>query len=331
MTSIFDVAKKAGVSKTTVSRVLLGSDKVKPSTKEKVLQVIEEMNYSPNTAARTLASKRSMNIGVISCYTFNDPFYSIVSEEIYYACEKRGYSALFVVNRPDEAGHKDPIDILNGKVDGFIYLGEGSVSRRQLEKLIKMGIPAATFKTGIHVDGIIETDIDNVNAAYEGTNYLIGLGHRKIAVLAGNMNNYETKDRLEGYKKALKEHDIQFDSALIFCGGFSYDKGLELAKVIIDTKATAVFCFNDVMAHGFARGAKDAHFRIPEDISVLGYDDIIFRNYGPYIKLSTVKQPVREMGRYLAETMMAEIEGENGEFRKIFPAKISEKETTCSV
>ena len=71
------------------------------------------MNYSPNTAARTLASRRSMNIGVISCYTFNDPFYSIVSEEIYHICEKRGYSTLFVVNRADESGHKDPIDILN--------------------------------------------------------------------------------------------------------------------------------------------------------------------------------------------------------------------------
>ncbi|MFR6328120.1 MAG: substrate-binding domain-containing protein [Eisenbergiella sp.] len=118
---------------------------------------------------------------------------------------------------------------------------------------------------------------------------------------------------------------------MIFDGEFSYDIGLERARDIIDTKATAVFCFNDVMAHGFARGAKDANYRVPEDISVLGYDDIIFMNYGPYIKLSTVKQPVREMGRYLAETMIAEVEGKSVELRKIFPAVISEKETTCSV
>lgn len=331
MANIDDVAKKAGVSRSTVSRVLLGGSKVKPSTKEAVLRVIEEMNYSPNTAARALAAKKSQNIGVISSYTFNDPFYSIIEEEIYHTCEQLGYNTLFVINRVNEKGHKDPIEVLNGKVDGFIYLGDHSVTEEQLNKLLKMNIPVGVFKTGVSVPGISEADIDNVEAAYRGTEYLIKLGHKRIAVLYGYLDYYENIDRITGYKKALEDNGIELDEKLMFLGGFSYNNALNLSQQIIDTKATAVFCFNDAMAHGFIRGAKNCNCRVPDDITVLGYDDIIFSNYASYIELTTVKQPITEMGKYLAEALIGQIEkGEPAE-KKIFSTTISEKETSRNV
>lgn len=327
MANIDDIAKMAGVSRSTVSRVLLGGDKVKLSTKEHVLKIIEEMNYSPNTAARALASRKTQNIGVVSSYTFNDPFYSIVGEEIYCTCEKLGYGTLFVINRANEPGHKDPIDVLNGKVDGFIYMGDHSVTKEQLHKLTKMGLPTAVFKTSDWVEGITRVDSDNVDGAYKGIEYLIGLGHRRIAVLCGSESSYENTERITGYQKALTDHGIAIESSLVFPGEFSYNVAMGKAKEILDTKATAVFCFNDVMAHGFIRGAMAAGCSVPEDISVLGYDDITFSNYDSYISLTTVKQPIKEMGRCLAETLIRRIEqGEPAEC-KIFPIKISEKET----
>lgn len=327
MANIDDIAKKAGVSRSTVSRVLLGGNKVKLSTKEHVLQVIEEMNYTPNTAARALAGRKTQNIGIVSSYTFNDPFYSIIGEEIYNTCEKHGYSTLFLIHRADEIGHKDPIDVLNGKVDGFIYMGDHSVTKEQLKKLTKMGLPTAVFKTGEWIEGITMVDSDNVDGARKGIEYLIGLGHNRIAVLSGKDEYYENKERILGYRKALKEYNIPFDPTLVFQGGFSYNIAMGLAKQIIDSQATAVFCFNDVMAHGFIRGAKAYGYRVPEDITVLGYDDITFSNYDSYISLSTVKQPIKEMGQCLAETLIRQIEqGESSEV-KIFQTKISEKET----
>lgn len=331
MTSIMDVAKKAGVSKTTVSRVLLDSNKVKPETKEKILKAMEELNYSPNNSARALASKRSMNIGVISSYTFNDPFYSIVEEEIYNTCAGQGYSVLFVVNKPSVSVLRGPVEILTGRVDGFVYLGEDSCHASEVKKLVKNAIPVAGFKTGMEISGMINADIDNEKASFEGTEYLIRLGHRKIAVISGKQNYYETRSRLIGYRKALEENGIPYDENMIFDGGFSYNNGLKLAKDVLKTHATAVFCFNDVMAHGFIRGAKNEGCSVPEDVSVLGYDDIIFSNYDSYINLSTVRQPLREMGRYLANTILDQINGHEVKMSRIFETTICEKETTRKV
>ncbi|EET61199.1 transcriptional regulator, LacI family [Marvinbryantia formatexigens DSM 14469] len=328
MANIDDVAKKAGVSKSTVSRVLLGGNKVKPSTKERVLKVIEEMNYSPNTAARTLAAGKSHNIGVISSYTLNDPFYSAAGEEIYHVCGEMGYSTLFVINRTDKNEHKDPIALLHGKVDGFLFMGDNSVTKEQLEKLTKMELPTAVFKTGEWIPGIIQADTDNIDGACRGTEYLIRLGHRRIAILTGKENYYESIDRMKGYQKALEENHIRFESELVFPGQFSYDKARNLAKEIIASRATAVFCFNDVMAHGFIQGAGECGYRVPEDISVLGYDNIMFSNYDSYVHLSTVKQPIKEMSAYLVRALIAQIEDGQPPVQKIFPTKISEKETT---
>lgn len=327
MVTIDDVAREAGVSKSTVSRVILGEDKVKPRTQQAVQSAIKRLNYVPNSAARSLASKSTGNIAVISSYTFNDPFFSVVAEEIYTTLLRHGYSTLFFTYRLGSEKSKEPSNIFNGMADGFIYMGDHSVSEDQLSKAARMGLVTALFKTGIRDECSIQADVDNIQGALDGTEYLIRQGHQRIALVCGFDGYYETNDRIRGYQIALHEHGLAFDERLVIDGNYSYNVAAEKAAEILDTGATAAFCLNDVMAHGLIRGAKSLGRRVPEDISVLGFDDIIFKNFNSFIELTTVRQPLVDMGRFLAESVITQVETGQCAGLRIFPTQIVEKQT----
>ena len=327
MPTIDDVARVAGVSKSTVSRVILGGNKVKPKTLEAVRRVIEELNYTPNTAARSLASKRTGNIAVISSYTFNDPFYSVVAEEIYNTMLGKGYNTLLFTYRSDTEGLKEPCDIFHGMVDAFIYMGDHSVTSEQLQKVQRRGLATALFKTGIQADGVISADVDNMQGVISGTEYLIRHGHRKIALVRGFEGYYETNERVEGYRRAIQANGIALDDRMIIDCNYGYNDALAKTSQILNSGATAVFCLSDMMAHGFIRGAKNTGVRVPEDISVLGFDDIMFKNFDSIIGLTTVHQPLVEMGRFLAEAVWTQIETSHCAGKRTFLTKIIPRET----
>ena len=327
MANIDDVAKSANVSRSTVSRVLLNSKNVKESTRQRILQTIEKMNYRPNASARSLAAKKNFTIGIISGYALNDPFYSVIAEEICNACSEHNYGTLISVRSNSETTNEKQIDMMFGKVDAYVFLGLKTFCRKDVDYLVNKNIPVVLFKSGESVDGAITIDIDNVKSSAMAVDYLVQKGHKRIAFMYGDVTNYETVLRTAGYKQALKNNNITFEQSLMFEGKFSYHSAYKLAKEITESGADALFCESDVMAHGAIKGLMDLKYTIPGDIAVMGFDNIKFNNFESFIQLTTVNQPLSEMGRYIAETLIMQIEKKSTGCKKLFETNIIERKT----
>ncbi len=327
MANIDDVAKSADVSRSTVSRVLLNSKNVKESTRQRILETIEKLDYRPNASARSLAAKKNFTIGIISGYALNDPFYSVIAEEICNVCSEYNYGTLISIRSNSEATNEKQIDMMFGKVDAYVFLGLKTFCRKDVDYLVNKNIPVALFKSGKSVDGAITVDIDNVKSSAMAIDYLVQRGHKKIAFMYGDVTNYETVLRTKGYKQALENNNIAFDPSLVLEGKFSYYAAYKMADKIIASGASALFCESDVMAHGAIKGLMDLKYTIPGDISVMGFDNIKFNNFESFIELTTVNQPLYEMGRYISETLIKQIETKSSGGKKLFKTDIIERKT----
>lgn len=327
MANIDDVARFAKVSRSTVSRVILNSDKVKETTRKKVLEAIEALNYKPNALARSLASRKNNTIGIISGYSLNDPFYSVIAQEVCNVCTEYNYGTLIAIQAENETSNERQINMMFGKVDAYVFLGLKSFFRNKIEALIKMNIPVAVVKPGEEVKGAVVVDIDNKKSAMMAIQYLITKGHKKIAYMYGEKENYETQLRIAGYKKVLEDRKLFFSPSFMFDGKFSYSTAYHLAKDVISSGATALFCDSDVMAHGVVKGLMDLKYQVPDDIAVMGFDNIEFKNYESFIHLTTVHQPLHDMGRYIAETLVRQVESQAASDVHWFATNIVERDT----
>ncbi|NUN70181.1 MAG: LacI family DNA-binding transcriptional regulator [Bacteroidetes bacterium] len=293
--SIVDVASKAGVSIATVSRVLNGSDKVKAKTREKVLAVINEMKYAPNPAARGLIMKKTEAIGLL-LPDLHGEFFSEIIRGADEAVQQQGYHLIV------SSSHNDPNEIeaalrfMRGRVDAIVLMSPQVNSEILLENLPK-GLPIVLLNCrtdNTHYDTIV---IDGYGGAKEMTNYLLDLGHRRIAVITGGENNLESEERLRGYRAAMTDRNFTPARTLEFTGNFTEISGYEAVKQILALKhhPTAIFAFNDSMAIGAIKALREEGLRIPSDISVCGFDDI---PVGKYISpsLTSVHVPISDLG-----------------------------------
>lgn len=328
--NINDVAREAGVSKTTVSRVLLGGNKVKPDTKEKVLETIRRLNYRPNTSAQMLAKKRNRVLGVISTLPISDPFYAYMHDQIAQECEKRNYSTLYVTCGKNGNGCENEIALLYGKVDGYIITGNSHITSENIDLITGMNMPVALFKTGYVKEGAITVDIDNVRSGEIAAQYFYEKGYRKIGYLHGGTEDSVFSEGRERYKGFMQEMD-KLGLALMaeFYGGESYRVAGALAGQIYDSGIDALFCETDIMAYGVISALLENNIKVPEQIAVLGFDDIKFRNFETMIHLSTVSQPVDKMAVCMVGALIDRIEnGIDYEKIKLFETKIVEGRTT---
>ncbi len=329
--NINDVAKAAGVSKTTVSRVLLGGEKVKPDTREKVLDAIRKLNYTPNTSAQMLAKKSSRVFGVIGTQPFSDPFYAHVHEQIAMDCERRNYRMLYVTcGKQTGCGCEKEIALLYGKVDGYIITGCDYITKENVEQLTGMHMPVALFKSGFVQEGALTVDIDNVKSGSSAARYLIEKGYRKIGYLHGDDAEsvfLEGQERYKGFTQEMKENGLLL--ACEFYGRRNYQISLDLAESIAVSGIDALFCETDLMAYGVASGLLSLGVKIPEQIAVLGFDDIRFRNFRTQIQLSTISQPIEKMTAYAVNALADQIElGVPCQTMRIFDTSIVEGLTT---
>lgn len=327
MSNINDVAKFAGVSRSTVSRVIRKDPNVNIKTRQLVLDAIRELNYAPNTSARALAGRKTKTIGIISGFSLNDPFYSIMVERICYRSYQRDYNTLISVNLENESSAQRQIDMMWGKVDAYIFIGSLSICKEDIKRLLENNIVVATFKTGEQLEGVINVDIDNQISGYKAINYLLHKGYDKIAYLYGRLDNGETQLRMKGYMEALKEANITFDESFCFEGKFNYKSAYDITEQIMKKSPTAIFCENDVMAHGVMRRLKELNCKIPEDVAVMGFDGIQFNNYESLVKLTTVQQPLEKMAEYLVDIVIKSLNREQVCNSKIFDTEILERET----
>lgn len=309
--TIKDIAKEADVSITTVSRVLNDKPDVSLDTRRKIEQVIERLGYNPNTIARGLVTKRTYTIGLI-IPDISNPFFPEVAHGIESKARELGYSVVFYNTDNDKKAEKQAIEVLKGKrVDGII-LSLSLENNQELHKLAQEYFPVVELDRKVPDSSFPTVTIDNEEAAFEATEHLINLGHTRLAHITGDLGTQTGLDRLSGFKKALNKYGLKIEKEYITEGNYSREAGYVGMKNLLKLRKvpTGVFAGNDLMAIGAYQAVFEKGLRIPEDISIIGVDDI---EVASIVRpgLTTMRFPKHELGQKAAEILIREIEGQD--------------------
>ncbi len=303
MTNIRAVSKLAGVSVATVSRALQKPDMVSDATREKVKKAVEEAGYKPNMMARNFRSKKSFSIMVLVPDVSN-PFFGRVISAIQHEARARKHNVILgntmgKIDLERELAHL----LLTNQTDGIIQLS----SRYPLsdeDRAAAKSQPIVNCCECVDDDSMPTIQLDNSGAAKAMTEHLVELGHKRIGVIAGPEASPLTTARLEGHMAALKAHSISADQSLIMAGDYSLASGKAAAESLLalTTRPSAIFCCNDEMAIGALHAIREAGLKVPEDISVTGFDDLEFASYTSPA-LTTVAQPSAAFGAHAISTL----------------------------
>lgn len=310
---ITDIAREAGVSISTVSRVMNGTKAVSPELRNRVYKVIDEHHYSPNVLAQSLITKRTNIVGVIVPDISNAVF-GALTKGVNHLCSKKGYTIMMC-----ESGGKLEIelkllDVLEDRhIDGVLFCGV-DVNRRLVDAMQQKDYPVVLMTQEASIEEIsIDTVVhDNVRLMYDSIMFLHANGHKRIAYLGGPAYDISSgKKRLKGYKKAMEELGLKISDSYIQEVDFSFNGGYEGAKIIYEESSllpTAIAAGSDQIALGCAHFLNSHGIRVPEDMSVIGIDDL---EYATYFQpaLTTVRIPYFEEGAMAAERLMDCLEG----------------------
>lgn len=305
--TIVDVAREAGVSIKTVSRVLNHEPGVHESTRDQVLKVVEALRYRPKQSARSLAGGRSFLIGLL----YYDPsaiFVGSVQQGATLRCRELGYHLVVESLHNDAPDLRQQVDrmVLALRPDGMILTPPLCDNPEVLAALRESGTPCVLMSPERDIRGVPSVRMDDVHAAEEITNLLISLGHRHIAFIKGPPDQSASAARYEGFVNALRAHDIQPDPELIQPGAFTFATGREAAHQLLSRRQrpTAVFASNDDMALGVLAAAQRLGLAVPNELSVVGFDDSPMAAL-VWPPLTTVRQPVVEMARAAVEMLVS--------------------------
>lgn len=309
--TLMDVAKRAGVGVGTASRVLNKDPRVKESTKQAVHQAMADLNYKPNSVARGLKTGMSKTFGVIVS-DITSSFFSKIIKRIEATSAENQYSFMMANTDMNPDKVTDAIRLMGEKmVEGIFMLGE-IVTVDIIEQLERMDIPVVLVSMNIPMIGkglpknFASVSINNERAAFCAVDYMCSIGCRKIAMLMTDMDDQNVgKARYDGYRKALKAHGIQHEDCLVISGDLSMESGYDCMKRLLDDGIVpdAVFAASDYAAFGAMRLLHERKIRIPEDISVIGFDGVEQGKYS-YPSLTTINQPRYQMGKVGMQLMM---------------------------
>jgi len=318
--TIEDIAKLAGVSKATVSYVLNDKPGVSEELRLKIKKIIEDCNYVPNSAARGLAGEKTHFIGLV-IPDVSDMFYANIIRGVEKTSNKHNYLLNLYTTHGEEEKERRVIGLINSSmVDGLIIMAY-YIKDNFVDFLKNEGIPFVFIDYPTKDEDIYTVVVDNETGAFEATEYLISLGHEKIAFLEGHEAAWDSKARFMGFLKALTANSIEFNPLLIEKGDFTREGGYKATKRLLEKREefTAIFSSNDQMAIGAVRALKEKGLKVPEDVSIVGFDNIEASSIiDP--PLTTVMQPIYEMGKKATEILLRLINGENIE-RKNFLLK----------
>ena len=299
--TITDVARAAGVSPMTVSRVVNGENNVRPSTRDAVNASIKRLGYSPNKAARSLASATQIKIGLI-CINPSSSYLSLLLLGVLE--QARQSDTQIVVIEAKDNGTRAVKSLIQGGADGVMLSPPLSDSPRIIQLLENSDMLTVAIGTE-HKDRKISTvSIDDYGAAREMTEHIISQGHERIGFITGSQAHMSSNLRLSGYKDALREAGIDVDPELIVQGQYSYRSGLEAAEILLNLRRrpTAIFASNDDMAAATAATAHRYHIEIPDDLTVCGFDDTMLSSV-IYPSITTIRQPITDMSHAAIELL----------------------------
>lgn len=317
--TIRDIAKAAGVSVASVSNVLNGIDKVSEETRERIVQAMADLDYHPNLVARSLTTKKFGMLGLLlpitdegpastSLLLRDNPFYGELLSGVEYQASVLGYD---VVIKGIRSGESCRDWVLKRNLDGAIFLGNfSSVISRELQDLGRRLVLVDCYDSGAQHHSSI--GIDDENGGYLAARHLLENGHRKIALAASNVTlDGPIRRRCLGYRRALAEYGVAATDSLILLDDLSFDGGYRVGRRLLERREiTAVFAVGDVMAFGILKALHEAGRRVPEELSIVGFDNTKGCEYSQPA-LTSVDQPVYDRGRLAVEALVAAIQGEH--------------------
>lgn len=307
--TIKDVAARAGVSHQTVSRVINNKEDVSSSTRARVLKAIEELDYCPSAIAQSMVAGRTHTLGCISPNLTDYTFASMI-EGAQAEARRQGYFIL-TGSAPARSGVKLLLEeMLARRVDGFLVLNPRVDGRyRHFLPLIEKGTPVVYMKNTPNGAPVSSVCCNNREGGYQATHYLIKLGHTAIATITGPQNEECTLDRLEGYRQALSQSSLAIDGSLITQGDWSALSGYQAARKLLATgrPLSAIFTQNDQMAIGAIHALQEVNLCVPDDVSIIGFDDIPLASYFDP-PLTTLRQPMEDLGRQAAQLLVETIQ-----------------------
>lgn len=320
------VALAAGVSPSTVSRILNGTAVVSDDKRQAVDHAIATLGFVPNPVARGLAGGRTLSVGVVT-QAIDSPFYGAALRGIEDELGGAGYSPLFVSGHWNAAHEARCIDVLRSRrVDGIIVL-TGRLSDAALTALAQ-SLPVVVTGRNLQAPSLVSLNFDNFEGGRLATHHLLSLGHRRIAFITGDQRHPDSKERLRGYRAALQAAGLTPDPALVVPGQYTEDSGRLAVERLLDSRApfTAIFAANDQMAFGAALGLHRRRLRVPQDVSLVGFDDVAGAMF-TIPPLSTVHHPVVELGQIAAKAMLQLLAGQAPEMALPAPRFIVREST----
>ncbi|MGM9927097.1 MAG: catabolite control protein A [Bacillus sp. (in: firmicutes)] len=327
--TIYDVAREANVSMATVSRVVNGNPNVKPATRKKVNDVIERLGYRPNAVARGLASKKTTTVGLI-IPDISNIFYAELARGIEDIATMYKYN--IILSNSDDNKEKE-LHLLNtmlGKqVDGLIFMG-GNITEEHVVEFKRSPVPIVLAGSIEDTGQIASVNIDYELAAYDAVMHFVREGHTKIALVLGNFNEPISMKKLAGYKKALEEQNIPYREEYVVEGDFSYDSGIEASEKLCegDEIPTAILVGADEMAVGVVHAIQDKGYNVPNDISVISFDNTkLTLMVRPQI--TTIVQPLYDIGAVAMRLLTKLMNKEEVEYNAVvLPHRIEERDST---
>ncbi|RAK05246.1 LacI family transcriptional regulator [Halanaerobium saccharolyticum] len=334
MPTLKDVAKKAGVAPSTVSRVINNSSRISEETKEKVRKIMDEIGYHPNINARNLVKQRSHNLGLVIPYSteeaFADPFYSEILRGIGVLAHSKGFNLLLLTSSGEEEEKKTVLNAVRGKqIDGVLLL-RAKKEDQLIEELTKLNFPFVIVGRPEEKDKYYWVNNDNIAASERVVDYLIKNGHRNIAMIVGDKNYIMNDDRLQGYKNSFQKNNLNINEDLIVQSEMiDYQSIYMLSQKMIKEhpEITAFYGMSDTMAYTIMQAMNDLQVKIPEDISIVGF------NNNPVSKLispplTTVDINIYLLGNKATELLIGVINGQIKKYEHtIVPANIIERDS----
>jgi len=324
--TLLDVAREAGVSPSTVSRILNGTATVSAVKRKAVEDAIKKMGFEPNPLAQSLKSGRSMTVGIV-VQDISSPFFSEILHGVDDGLNSTGYASVIVSGHWNASEEAARIKLLLArKVDGLILLS-GRIEDKAVLQFATQRPIVATGRS-LKSSTAIGFKLDNQNGAYQAVRHLIELGHRRVAFVTGPSNNTDANERLTGYKQALESADIPFEPGLVVEGDFHEASGLMAVNRLFDTQQqfSAIFAGNDLIAYGVRLSLYRKGIRVPEDISLIGFDDLPGSLYTTP-PLTTIRQPLYDMGLIATTALLGLIGGKPVDV-ELPPVELIVRETT---
>ena len=330
-----DIARRAGVSTSTVSRVINKSVPVDPATEARVRSAITELGYRPNLLARSFRRRVTQTIGLLVPDNSN-PFFAELARVIEDIGFAEDYNVILCNSDLSDEKQADYVEVLLAKrVDGMILTSTGLITHETgedvVDRILNAGVPCVVIDRDLEGYPIDQILVDNHEGGYLAGRHLLDLGHRQIACVVGPSDLTPSAGRIAGFRRALEEARIPMNARLLVQGNGRHDGGVAAVAELLDRDEafTAIFAFNDVMAVGVIGALQRAGLRVPDEVSVVGFDDIPFAS-AVYPSVTSIAQPIARMGRLGVEMLLRRIRDPSAPCeRVVLPTTLVERESTA--